>query len=97
MRELPVPANVVEDLSAKEILRVWSSAGSQSFACVPRVWGDPAAWGLLLVDIARQIAGGFARDGDDPAVVLGESKPGSMRNGRRLRSSPLAQCVLDGI
>ncbi|MCE9578150.1 MAG: DUF5076 domain-containing protein [Deltaproteobacteria bacterium] len=63
MRELPVPANVVEDSTAKEILRVWSSAGSQSFACVPRAWSDPAEWGLLLVDIARQITDGWPLEG----------------------------------
>ena len=77
MRELRLPDNAVKDPRASEILRVWISGETQGFASRPDVWDDPAAWGLLLVDVARQIAHGYCqKHGDDPATVLSRIKAG---------------------
>ncbi|MDR3108508.1 MAG: DUF5076 domain-containing protein [Planctomycetaceae bacterium] len=50
-----------------EILRVWLDRDPQSgatpkFVLLPKISSDPAAWGLILVDIARQVATAYAAD-----------------------------------
>lgn len=56
MRELQIPKNANSDSEAFEILRVWIKNEQQGLVCRPDIWADPAAWGLLLVDIARRVA-----------------------------------------
>ena len=46
---------------AMEILRVWQSEQGQQFSLQVGVWQDPAAWGLLLADIARHAASAYAQ------------------------------------
>jgi hypothetical protein len=33
-------------------------------------WEDPAAWGLLLVDVARHATQAYARERNDPKQVI---------------------------
>jgi hypothetical protein len=76
MRDLQVPKEATGPESL-EILRVWSRSGDQIFVCRPDVWADPAAWGLLLVDIARQVAKGYCeKHGGSPLAVLSRIKSG---------------------
>ncbi|MEO8552321.1 MAG: DUF5076 domain-containing protein [Kofleriaceae bacterium] len=59
--ELPVPPPVRADRNAREIVRVWASdQAPQTFVLDPAAYDDPAAWGLLLVDLARQVAAAMA-------------------------------------
>jgi len=77
MRELQIPQDASNDSGSLEILRVWLKREQQVLACRPDCWDDPAAWGLLLVDIARQIAHGYCqRHGGDPASVLSRIREG---------------------
>jgi hypothetical protein len=77
MRELQLPNDVIKDSGASEILRVWLKNEGQGFVSWPCVWDDPVAWGLLLVDVARQIAQGYARErGVDAGIVLSRIKEG---------------------
>lgn len=57
--ELNIPENAKNDSNSFELLRVWVANKKQE--CVVRigVWNDPAAWGILLSDIARHIANTF--------------------------------------
>lgn len=55
-RELPVPGAVDADPEAAELIRVWAADGKQHVSLATEVWEDPAAWGILLVDLARHIA-----------------------------------------
>lgn len=50
--ELPVPGAVHADPKAIELLRVWAAGGKQHVTLATRVWEDPAAWGIMLVDLA---------------------------------------------
>lgn len=71
MIAMPVPDEVVRDPRAQEVLRVWLRGGDQGFTCRHDVWGDPAMWGILLVDLARHIARGYSQtDGRTPADTL---------------------------
>jgi hypothetical protein len=64
-KSLRMPDQVAGNSGAQEILRVWAVEDeSQYFAIDPKIWSDPAAWGLLLVDIARHVARAIAQTSD---------------------------------
>jgi hypothetical protein len=60
MREL-LPPPIAQELGAQEVLRVWSGHDLPQQYVLETTWQDPAAWGLLLVDIARHVARAYAR------------------------------------
>jgi hypothetical protein len=57
--ELPVPSAVDADPECIELLRVWAAGGKQHVSLATEVWEDPAAWGIMLVDLARHIASAY--------------------------------------
>lgn len=59
MKELPTTDTIKEHSDAVELLRVWQVNGKQEFIIASEVWEDPAAWGLLLADLARQITDSY--------------------------------------
>ncbi len=59
MKELPTTDKIKEHSDAAELLRVWHVNGKQEFIIASEVWEDPAAWGLLLADLAGQIASSY--------------------------------------
>jgi len=69
-RELELPPIATDDPGAIEILRMWAASGTCQQVVLRAVWGDPAAWGLALVDIARHAAKAYGREGRDPVEVL---------------------------
>lgn len=77
--ELTVPTNLSSNPDARELVRIWSvGEEGQTFVLNPLAWDDPAAWGLLLVDLARHTSRAFAQshDGWDEAAVLARIKQG---------------------
>ena len=58
---LPIPAAASKDPRSLEVLRVWIAGGEQHVALAFGMWEDPAAWGLLLADLARHIAEAHAQ------------------------------------
>lgn len=72
--EKPFVAKYAE--SAKEIARVWIVDGKQQVALTRELWNDPAAWGLILVDVAREIAKAYEGEGRDGAEVLARIRAG---------------------
>lgn len=71
MKELPVPPAARTDIAARELARVWAAGGEQHVSLEIGLWPDPAAWGLLLVDLARHVSDAYGRtQGQDPADVL---------------------------
>ena len=67
--ELKIPGDAKDNQDAQEILRVWSSGEHQDFVVRYDIWEDPAAWGLLLVDVARQVARAFHERGHNKEQV----------------------------
>ena len=59
-----------EDADAVEVLRAWAAPGQPQQVCLRTTWKNPAAWGLLLVDVARHAARAYANEGHDPVAVL---------------------------
>lgn len=71
MTELPVPPAAKLDSRSRELARVWAANGEQHVSLEIGLWPDPAAWGLLLVDLARHVANAYEQArGDDRAEVL---------------------------
>jgi hypothetical protein len=67
--ELKIPPAAKGNRDAQEILRVWSSGDHQDFIMKHDMWDDPAAWGLLLVDVARHVSRAFHERGHDKDEV----------------------------
>ncbi len=74
--ELDKPPVARED-GAVEILRVWGGENlPQQYSLLP-TWEDPAAWGMLLVDIARHAAKAYSDTGGmSEAEALARLKAG---------------------
>jgi hypothetical protein len=68
--ELLIPEAARKDSQAVEILRIWIAGGSQHVSLKTEVWQDPAAWGLMLADLAKHVANAYAADGMDRAEAL---------------------------
>ncbi len=54
-KHLAVPAAAEKDAASFELIRVWVARQSQQISLRPGVWEDPAAWGVMLADLARNI------------------------------------------
>ena len=54
-KQLAIPAAATQDAAAFELLRVWVANQSQAITLRPGIWQDPAAWGVMLADLARNI------------------------------------------
>ena len=59
-RQLPLPVPVLNNPQSRELVRVWACAGEQQMIIAGKTWEDPAAWGILLVDLAKHVAGCYA-------------------------------------
>jgi hypothetical protein len=76
-KDPPIPEQAKADPAAFEILRVWIAQGDQHVSLRTGVWDDPAAWGILLADITRHIAGAHADSMQwDPAAPVERIKAG---------------------
>lgn len=60
VKELPIPQDVRTDSRAREVARIWVAHGDQHVTLDVSAWPDPAAWGLLLVDLANLVANAYA-------------------------------------
>lgn len=68
--ELDTPPIATADKCAVEVLRVWASPGKPQQLTLRTTWKEPAAWGLLLADVARHAANAYAAEGHDRNEVL---------------------------
>lgn len=63
IKELPVPPTSQMSEKAAEVLRVWINADRNMDVSLISAFAEPAAWGILLVDIARHVARAYEGDG----------------------------------
>ncbi|MEO1333708.1 MAG: DUF5076 domain-containing protein [Myxococcota bacterium] len=68
--ELPIPSSVEQAEQSIEILRVWAADGKQHVSLAGELWEDPAAWGLMLVDLARHVARVYEQTSHQPSVEV---------------------------
>ena len=67
---LAVPPVATKNSDAVEVLRVWAVPGQAQEFTLRTTWKDPGAWGLLLVDVANQVAQAYKAEGRDPNEVV---------------------------
>lgn len=66
---------IIESSSeATEIVRVWVTDGKPTFIISGNLFKDPAAWGLILSDLAKHISKACAGNGQDETQVLDRIK-----------------------
>jgi len=68
--ELAPPSAATGDARSFELARLWLADGAPHVALRTGVWPDPAAWGIVLVDLARHIALAYHQSSD---VALGDA------------------------
>ena len=77
LKQLPIPNPVSQDNSAIELIRVWAGKGKQHISLASNIWEDPAAWGILLVDLAKHISSAYEQStGADQIATLNRIKDG---------------------
>jgi hypothetical protein len=59
---LEIPNKAKSDPKSFEIMRLWIALGDQHFSIRTGVWEDPAAWGIMLADLARHIAASYNQE-----------------------------------
>jgi hypothetical protein len=75
--QLRVPEPAKTDAKSFELLRVWIAHHDQHISLRVGVWEDPAAWGVMLADLARHIANAFEKtENRNPLEVLERIKAG---------------------
>jgi len=57
--ELKIQDAAKADPQARKILRIWLGGGGQHMSFKIGVWDDPAAWGVMLADLARHVANSY--------------------------------------
>lgn len=68
--ELLPPPLAASDARSFELARLWIADGAPHVALRTGVWPDPAAWGIILVDLARHVALAYHESGE---IALGEA------------------------
>lgn len=77
MHPLDPPPAVLGDPKATELIRVWGAHGSQHITLHPRMYGDPATWGIILADLAQHVANAYEQlEERDRNEVLAEIQKG---------------------
>ena len=59
LKELPIPDEAATSKDAIELARIWVAKGGQHVSLATGIWDDPAAWGLMLVDLMRHVASAY--------------------------------------
>jgi len=75
--QLPIPEPARKDPESFELLRVWIAHKGQHVSLLADMWDDPAAWGILLADLAQHVANAYHdQKGFDRAKTLERIKAG---------------------
>jgi hypothetical protein len=74
--ELVIPPSAQKDREALELARIWAAEGAQHVTLRADCWEDPAAWGLMLVDLAQHLANAYQQMGWDRGEALARIRAG---------------------
>lgn len=66
--EIPIPDDASRNAESIELLRVWLSCSEPSITLRAETYPDPAVWGAILGDVARQVATAY---GEDRGLMVG--------------------------
>ncbi len=74
--ELSIPPIAAIDDEAREVLRFWSAHGRLHVTVRADAYRDPAAWGIVLADLARHVCNAYALEGQARADALARFRAG---------------------
>jgi hypothetical protein len=74
--ELSIPPRADHDEEAREVLRFWSARGRIHVTLRADAYRDPAAWGIVLADLARHVANAYELEGHARADALARFRAG---------------------
>jgi Domain of unknown function (DUF5076) len=74
--ELSIPPRAASDDEAREVLRFWSARGRLHVTVRADAYRDPAAWGIVLADLARHVSNAYALEGHARADALARFRAG---------------------
>ncbi len=60
--QLVIPDAAREDPKSFEVARVWVAKKVEHVSLRVDVWKDPAAWGIILADLARHLANAYEQN-----------------------------------
>jgi len=60
--QLLIPDAAKNDAASFELIRIWVADNEQHISLRLGVWEDPAAWGIMLADLAKHIANSYEQD-----------------------------------
>jgi hypothetical protein len=60
--QLIIPDAARKDTKSFELLRVWVANKGQHVSLRSGVWNNPAAWGIMLADLAKHVANAYHQD-----------------------------------
>ena len=60
--QLLIPDAAKKDEQSFELVRVWVAHKGQHVSLRVGVWSDPAAWGIMLADLAGHVANSYQQD-----------------------------------
>ncbi len=60
--QLTIPEAARKDANSFELLRVWVANKNQHLSLRIGVWNNPAAWGIMLADLAKHVANAYYQD-----------------------------------
>ena len=95
-KELPIPPGAIDAPEGFEIARVWIAEGKQHVSLMTQIWEDPAAWGIMLVDLARHIANAYRQKEDwQISQALERIKEGVEVEWQKPTDTPTGHVVVD--
>jgi hypothetical protein len=74
--ELKIPPRAAVDEEAREVLRFWSARGRLHVTVRADAYRDPAAWGIVLADLARHVSNAYGLEGHARADALARFRAG---------------------
>jgi hypothetical protein len=75
--QLTISDAAKRDSKSFELLRVWIAENNQHVSLRAGVWEDPAAWGIMLADLAGHVANTYEQsEGRNRAETLQRIKAG---------------------
>jgi hypothetical protein len=61
-KQLQIPEAALRDDKSYEIARVWVAEKAEHVSLLVGTWEDPAAWGIILADLARHVVNAYEQD-----------------------------------
>ena len=86
-KELPIPETSKRQERAIEVLRVWINGDSTMDASANPTFKDPAAWGVLLIDVARHLSRAYAQQTKVSEAEAFETMRQTLQGSWELRAS----------